>query len=151
MTTKEFTVELNKLGYKIFDNGQIFITKDGENALIQINKKIIGIIDTDYIEFKDMDLERKTELINLTIKYSLTPIEEREKQEKFYWKLKGFKGNEMNNNRIYFSYSPRYETQMIRRKGDRGSYISAFTVSEFKTLCEERGMVYEAFEKEATE
>ena len=92
MKTKKFIKEIRSMGLHIKDLVKTVIIDDDEYFVAGVSKEEFGAFATDYPGFYRLDYDTKLQLLNLLIKYAKTPIEDREEDEKYYYKLTGFKG-----------------------------------------------------------
>lgn len=139
MTTKEFINKLNILGYTVEKRkNHVRVLKD-DDLVANISSFFVYELDTEW-----EGMCNNEELFDVMVEYAKTPIEEREEQEEFYWKLKG----NMDDSYCYINFNKKRNTVSIDNKHETGTYKSVFTENEFKELCKKHGMVYEAFEKE---
>lgn len=89
MTTNEFIREVKSIGYHIaFDDeklceGFLYITKNqfSLNIIARVSVDKIGLVDTCFENFITLNEETKQYLLNLLMKYTETPLEERKGEE----------------------------------------------------------------------
>lgn len=88
MKTKKFIEKVEALGYELeFYNEFIEIIKDSVDvyATIEINSEF-GM-DTDYRDFKLLSYNDKEALFDIIYEYTRTPLEEREEEKKYVYKI----------------------------------------------------------------
>lgn len=142
MKTKEFIKRVEELGYdakKANNTTHILIHVDWFKTPIYVGTKQKNKINTDNLIVPD-------ELFDLVVEYARTPIDEREEQTKYYWKVKGL-GNKAEHT-FYFKYNP-YDALWLLggNKIELDIYKTQFTEKRFKELKEYLGIELE-FEKE---
>ena len=94
MKTSEFIEYFEDEGYETMfdaycDKGVLFMNKNHETLLCVLKG---DRIDTDYCAFNDLDSSKKQEYYKVIFDYLMTPIEDREEEEKYKLKQKGVSG-----------------------------------------------------------
>ena len=91
MKTNQFIKEIKSMGFQIKELYSEIVIKDGEGYIVAIASKVeFAVLVTDYRGFYRLDYNNKLKLLNRLIKYAKTPIEDREEEEMYYYKLIGF-------------------------------------------------------------
>ena len=91
MKTNQFNKEIKSMGFQIKELYSEIVIKDGEGYIVAIASKVeFAVLVTDYRGFYRLDYNNKLKLLNRLIKYAKTPIEDREEEEMYYYKLIGF-------------------------------------------------------------
>ena len=143
MTNEKFIEKMNYLGYKVVKEDyytDVYNNYDGR-PILSVKRDVLGSIDTDYSGFRYLSLDEKRELVDIAVEYTFTPMGSR--TEKFYWKVKGIEGCHN-----YINIPPGSTRVELNTKRQIDGYTTEFTETEFKDLCEERGLIYEGYEKE---
>ena len=93
MKTNQFIKEVESVGFKIKKIKDYFVVIDANGFCVsETSEEYFGVFSTDYVGFYDLDYNTKLQLLDLLNEYAKTPIEDREEDEKYYYKLTGFKG-----------------------------------------------------------
>ena len=109
MKTKQLIKEIKSRGFELKKAKDYIIVVDTNGFYVAKTSEVdFGVLTTDYIGFYKLDYNTKLQLLNLLIKYAKTPIEDREEEDKYYYKLKGFGeeyylNSEDNGKYLYFS------------------------------------------------
>lgn len=97
MKTKEFIKKINDLGYyaklKDYDEKILYICHNNKGDVLQhilaaVNIEQIGVINTFYNEFNQLNIDKQQQLLGLLSKYSRTPIKERNEEKKYMYRLR---------------------------------------------------------------
>ena len=91
MKTNQFIKEIKSMGFDVKElHYNLAIYEDNDYTLAHVSKKEAGVLATDFPNFYGLEHDRKLQLLDLLNEYAKTPIEDREEEEKYYYKLKGF-------------------------------------------------------------
>ena len=91
MKTKQFIKEIKSMGFDVKElHYNLAIYEGNEFTLAHVSKKEVGVLVTDFPNFYRLEHDTKLQLLDLLIEYAKTPIEDREEDEKYYYRLKGF-------------------------------------------------------------
>ena len=91
MKTNQFIKEIKSMGFDVKELHYNLAIYDGnEFTLAHVSKKEVGVLVTDFPNFYRLEHDTKLQLLDLLIEYAKTPIEDREEDEKYYYRLKGF-------------------------------------------------------------
>lgn len=90
MKTIEFIEEMHSLGYVTKETKREVSIRDINGIFCAtVSTRVLGKFSTEYKGFTELETQKKLRLLNLLIKYSKTPIKEREEENKFMLKQKG--------------------------------------------------------------
>ena len=128
MKTNQFIKGIKSMGFHAKDfEKSILIVDSNDFFVAKVSKISVGEISTDYPGFTNLEYSIKLNFLDFLFNYATMPIEDREEEEKHYYRLKGF-GEEGYLNRevadIYLSDS----SQII------DCQTSQFTDKEFEAL-----------------
>ena len=156
MKTKEFIEKVEELG---FDVEVIYYKKDDsieiERRIVIRNKEnkcVVSVVwaervyefDNSWICFTKLTEElQKKELFNLLIKYSSTPIEEREEAKKYYLKHKFLKGLVCLQ---YLFLNKHTQEYSVGSNYEYGSYQTKFTKKEIEKIKQKFNVSLDDFE-----
>ena len=91
MKTKKFIKEIRSMGFHAKDfEKSILIVDSNDFFVAKVSKVSVGEISTDYPGFTNLEYSIKLNFLDFLFNYATMPIEDREKEEKYYYKLKGF-------------------------------------------------------------
>lgn len=142
MKTSEFIERVERLGYEV-DNisfPTVLRIVAGEDVWIaSVETNALNKVDTRY------DANIPSELFDLLVEYAKTPIEEREEEKKYHWKLKG--GGKLDNDMSHFNYQKSANEWFLSSKTQHLDIATQFTEKEFAELKSKLGIDLE-FEKE---
>ena len=131
MKTKQFIKEIKSMGFDVEETYDILaILDDNEILIATVSKEEFAGLVTNYLGFYRLDYNTKLRLLNLLIKYAKTPIEDREEEEKYYYKLKGF-------NTLIDKYLARGKIShsfYLVSQYEKEDYNTQFTDKEFEAL-----------------
>mgnify|MGYP001369109316 CR=1 FL=1 len=108
----------------------------------------VGEVSTGYHNDYKITWNASNEEENLIREYAKTPIEEREEEKKYYWKLKG--GGKLDNDMSHFNYQKSANEWFLSSKSNHLDIATQFTEKEFAELKSKLGIDLE-FEKENEE
>lgn len=142
LTTKKFIKEAEKLGFRFLQ-----CTKDIEIyyenhqvAYISWHRRFyVGIT----YKFCDLPKELQEKLFNLLVEYGRTPLDEREKPQKFYFKTK-IKAGDF---RRYLNFSERYNRIEIGSIDNTDEWQAQFTQKEIDYIKEKFKVTLNDFEQ----
>ena len=93
MKTKQFIKGIKAMGFDVKElHYNLAIYDENEFSLAHVSKKEVGVLVTDFPCFYRLDYFTKMTLLYLLNEYAKTPVEDREEEEKYYYKLKGLNG-----------------------------------------------------------
>lgn len=85
MKTKEFIKRVEELGFEVWISGSTaYVLKNGQYTVARIKTKRACAIDFFYILNESLDKEISEKLFDIIVEYAKTPLDEREKEKKFY-------------------------------------------------------------------
>ena len=91
MKTNQFIKEIKSMEFIVKElHYNLAIYEDNDYTLAHVSKKEVGVLVTDFPNFYRLEHDTKLQLLDLLIEYAKTPIEDREEDEKYYYRLKGF-------------------------------------------------------------
>ena len=91
MKTKQLIKEIKSRGFELKKAKDYITVVDTNGFYVAKTSEVdFGVLTTDYIGFYKLDYNTKLQLLNLLNRYAKTPIEDREEEEKYYYRLKGF-------------------------------------------------------------
>lgn len=159
MKTNEFIKEAEAMGYYIaFDDerlceGFLYITKSRFELDIvgRVSVEKIGLIDTCFDDFLTLNNYMKQRVLNLLTQYASTPVEEREEEKEYMYRVKKVDGLELNGTYVTFvelnSLSGREGYFILDYLDDRPRYKQVFThswlkkhgvdIEQLKEVCDE--------------
>ena len=150
MKTTEFKEKLKEINlylveenviYPYYSSGrkeQLYITNEDENEVYGVvSKTDVFKFSTNYIDFDDLSIDKKSLLTEALLSYSKTPIEERKEEKKYYLilgclpKYKGYLNlstrptNKHNRGEIFFGCrnSNTYQIEFTQSEIDQFSYL----------------------------
>lgn len=130
MKTKKFIKEIKSMGFHIKDYEVVTVIIDSnEDFIAKVSKVKFGGLATDYPEFYRLEHNTKQQLLNLLIKYAKTPIEDREEEEKYYYRLKGIERRI-----VYLNQERETLNCFIGVNYDTHKFKAQFTDKEFAAL-----------------
>lgn len=88
LTTKNFKREVQKLGFETKEGITGISIYFGDERVSYVCTNELFSLNTAYFALDDLSEEVKEKLYNLIDEYARTPLDEREKQQKFYFKFK---------------------------------------------------------------
>ena len=142
ITYEEFKEEIEKLGFDILSDERSISVIRMDYTFVEVSKKSLGCIDASFSSFPCLGDDNRTEMLDLCMKLTKTPLDKRTREKKYYWRLKGF-----NNKDSYLNLIDDENSILISSEEDFSYYRTQFTEKEFMDLVEEHGFVAEAFEK----
>lgn len=128
MKTKEFIKKINELGYNV---------KETENSMI-VRKEFthLAVIDKENIYGFKYFYHNDKDLFKLCVDYTSTPIEEREKEKKYYLqKIKDFYDDEESR---YLNFDTEKNIYFISSKFQYKMFKTQFTQKEIDKIKEEQ-------------
>ena len=145
MKTKEFIKKVKELGLGVYtDDRYLYIEYGYYNhvvATIYMTQRYWLSISYNY----DIELDEniKKELYNLCFEYSVTPVDKREEEKRFYLKHRYFKsGNDVQ----YFTFARIYEYPYLQCKSFKLKSMQQFTLKEIEEIGEKFNTNFEDFE-----
>ena len=135
MKTSEFIKKVEKLGYRVEDTGFYLYLYSGEDLVAFVGKKKQYVL-----EIYNFFLKQNAEaLVDLCLEYAKTPIEEREKEEKFYLqKMKSFYDEDYDEEYAYLNVSTESKYFMLNNSKQDNYYKTQFTQKEIDKIKEEQ-------------
>ena len=130
MKTKEFIEKVEKLGFEVRGSGSSIIVSANilDAPIITVRTDELYQIDSrrnhSRIDKKDLDY-----LFNYTVEYARTPLEEREEEKKYRYRLRGVKEGSG-----YLNYSTDYLTYHFTNLLEVSGVTTKFTDSEVKNF-----------------
>lgn len=154
MKTKEFIEQAEKIGLKVIiykDTNEIFLKLPGTGVAATVSINQLFEFNIGYCAFYLFDFERQQKIFDLLTEYSRTPIEERQEEKKYMYRLKKIDGVEYDSY-DYLNWNYMLEYFLVAdTSSPSGDYKIQFTHS----WLEERGVdikqlkeVYEEIEVE---
>lgn len=140
MKTKTFISELEALGMTVETGAMTYILYEGD-AVARTYIRDEGVIDTDYMKFRELSEARKAFLLKLLYKYARTPIEDRGEDKKYYITMK-----HINSQFNYFNYAHDEKPHIINSSTHSSAYQTKFTKEEIKKYDLQKFVDNELFE-----
>ena len=138
MKTKEFIKAVEELGYLVDDGYGYWQIWNEENPILAaVNKIYLSRISTDFVAWRNIPDEDKSKLLDLIIKYSKTPIEDREeKKEKRYYLKHRYLQSSFTNLNDFLSYSASDNKLALSNGINFPKYKTHFTLKEIEEIKE---------------
>ena len=131
MKTKKFIKEIKSMGFRAKDFEKLIIIVDSNDLFVaKVSKVSWGKISTDYPGFTNLDYVSKLKLLYLLLKYTKTPIEDREEEEKYYLRQMGI------GSWSFLNFNINSQEYGIAGKRDDYTYKTQFTQSEIDEMPE---------------
>lgn len=128
MKYSKFKRLMEDKGFSIDQYDYMVMVCDEEGRyLARVGDEIVGEIDSNYSAFADLSIDDREFILRNCVELSLTPLEEREEEEKFYYRLKGFVREEYE----YLNYELDSENFFTCDKREAKGVKTQFTDSEF--------------------
>ena len=91
MKYSEFEKLMENAGYKVRDNGlDITVLMSDDSVVSYVAKDTIGVVDLDWLDYAELPIEARKFIADNCMELTFTDLEDREEEEKYYYKLKGF-------------------------------------------------------------
>ena len=146
MKTKKFIEKVKELGFKVekVEADENFLEIKNENKVIAyVSISCVFEISTNYLEFTKLFEIKKKQLFDLLIEYSATPIEEREKEKKYYLKHKFLMSNSGDN---YLNYRTYFDNWFLNNNTMYKNCRTQFTKQEIEEIKEKFNTSLDDFE-----
>ena len=131
MKTKQLIKEVKSMGFDLVESHYILtILDDNETLIGAVSKEEFAGLATNYPGFYRLDYNSKIRLLNLLSKYAKTPIEDREEEEKYYYRLRGFNTLEHK----YLSRGKISHSFYLVSQYEKEDYNTQFTDKEFSAF-----------------
>ena len=134
MKKNQFIKEIKSLGFYAKDfEKSILIVDSNDFFVAKVSKVSVGEISTDYPGFTNLEYSIKLNFLDFLFNYATMPIEDREEEEKHYYKLTGFKG-------VQYFLTKNIDTEEVfldtsKSEQTRNWFLkSQFTDKEFEAL-----------------
>lgn len=126
MKYSEFKKLIKDMGLKTIENKYHIEIDDVDDSIMAIvSKAVVGKMDTYHAVFEYLNENDREYILKTCVDLSLTPLEDREDEEKYYYKLKGLG---------YLNYSTKHKNHFISGKENSSLFKTHFTDAEFASL-----------------
>lgn len=130
MKTKEFIEKVEELGFRAEESDSgIDVINGVFQHLCHVSKTFRFVLDTDWTEFEEAGEATREDLYKLAVEYANTPLEEREEEKKYRYKLRGVKEGSG-----YLNYSTDYLNYHFTSLLEVSGVTTKFTDSEVKNF-----------------
>lgn len=144
LTTKEFIKEVKKLGLEVRKYANL-ITIYYENEIVaRVNNRKMFFTDTLFLAFDDLSKELKENLYNLVDEYARTPLEDREKPQRFYLRFTALTEDSDSN---YLNYYMSTDTLGLCSPYQEDEWQTEFTQKEIDDIKKRFGVTLSDFEQ----
>lgn len=148
MKTKEFIKKLKEIGFEteiLECGGRYLEVYDDCSKVAEIDIQHFLSISTNYSSFDNLSEEKKQPLFSFLMEYAMTPIEERQEEKKYMYRLKKIDGIEYIEDYRYLNYDTEYNSWAIGDKTGAKIITDTEEVFEVKYIfthswLEERGV-----------
>lgn len=143
LTTKEFIREVQELGLKTSEKSDSILIYDGYYQAACVYKKELFSINTSYAAFDNLSEELKEKLYSLIDEYARTPLDEREEQERFFFKFKIETDDDCN----FLNYNKNDDEPTLDNSLETSASQTRFTQKEIDEIKEKFGLTLSDFEQ----
>ena len=132
MNTKKFFKEIKSMGFHAKDfEKSIFIVDSNDFFVAKVSKVSVGEVSTDYPGFTNLEYSSKLNFLDFLLNYATMPIEDREEEEKYYYRLIGFTNFTDDN---YLGFGKLSHKIYLVSCYDNNNIKTQFTDKEFEAL-----------------
>ena len=153
MKTKEFIEKVKELGFDVevksiddfikIEHKIVIRNKENKCVVSALWAERVYEFDNRWESFTKLTEETKKQLFDLLVKYSSTPIKEREEEKKYYLKHK-FLTNSFRD--YYLNYKTKYDDYILSDDKKQENYKTQFTKQEIEEIKEKFNTSLDDFE-----